>query len=55
MANRVGGNLLNPRPLTPPCVPSGTRRFNQLNKQRTFRCSNLTLRLIQMRLVSLYL
>ena len=29
--NRVGGDLLNPRPLTPPCVPFGTRRFNQLN------------------------
>ena len=33
------------RPLTPPCVPFGTRRFNQLNKYHTFRCSSLTLRL----------
>ena len=32
--NRVGGISLNEklRPLTPPCVPFGTRRFNQLNK-----------------------
>ena len=43
------------RPLTPPCVPFGTRRFNQLSKWHTFWCSNLTLRLVQMRLVSYYL
>ena len=36
-------------------VPFGTRRFNQLNKQHTFRCSNLTLRLIQIGLVFLWL
>ena len=33
--NRVGENfskMRNFRPLTPPCVPFGTRRFNQLNK-----------------------
>ncbi|MBS4986478.1 MAG: excinuclease ABC subunit UvrA [Hungatella hathewayi] len=31
--NRVGGISLEKfRPLTPPCVPFGTRRFNQLNK-----------------------
>ena len=31
--NRVGGRRsFAYRPLTPPCVPFGTRRFNQLNK-----------------------
>ena len=40
------------RPLTPPCVPFGTRRFNQLNKWNTVRCSSLTWRLAQMRLIS---
>ena len=35
-SNRVGeiSHLVNEifRPLTPPCVPFGTRRFNQLSK-----------------------
>ena len=43
------------RPLTPPCVPFGTRRFDQLNMEHTFRCNNLTLRLVQIGLVSLCL
>ena len=45
--------MRNFRPLTPPCVPFGTRRFNQLNKRLAFRRSSLPLRLIQSGLVSL--
>ena len=43
------------RPLTPPCVPFGTRRFNQFNMLYTFQCNNLTLRLVQIRLIFYYL
>ena len=39
--NRVGGRRsFAYRPLTPPCVPFGTRRFNQLNKQPAFQRSS---------------
>ena len=56
--DRVGGNFSdkrNFRPLTPPCVPFGTRRFNQLNNKHALRRSSLPWRLIRIGLVSLLL
>ena len=42
----------NFRPLTPSCVPFGTRRFNQLNKRHASLSSSPTLRLARNRLIS---
>ena len=56
--DRVGGNFSdkrNFRPLTPPCIPFGTRRFNQLNNKHALRRSSLPWRLIRIGLVSLLL
>ena len=57
-ADRVGGaDNLSPRPLTPPCVPFGTRRFNRISAEtRTGQgcCSIQPVRVFLLRLLAVH-